>query len=85
MPAQVPKTGTREGSESLVEPVETHEPCECGRLPARYHEAVETLHLLGLANLEHDRTEPAQHRCVLAKVPLHGENTDPERLHRGKW
>ncbi len=41
--------------------------------------------LLGLAHLDDVGAEATQHRRVLAEVALHGEDTDPERLHRRQW
>ena len=42
---------------------------------------VETLQLARLADLDDLGAQAPQHRRVLAEVPLHGENADPERLH----
>ena len=69
-------------ADRLVEPVEAHQARERRRLAARDHEPVEAGELLGLAHLDHLGAEAAQHRRVLAEVALHGENADPERLHR---
>ena len=74
-----------EVADRLVEPVEAHQPHERRRLAAGDHEPVEPGELLGLAHLEDLGAELAQHRRVLAEVALHGENTDPERLHRAQW
>ena len=41
--------------------------------------------LLGLPHLDGVGAEAAQHRRVLAKVPLQGKNADPKRLHGLKW
>ncbi len=73
--------GPLEAPDRLVEPVEAHEPHERRRLPARDDEAVEGAELLGLPHLDGDGPEAAQHRRVLAKVPLHGKNADLKRLH----
>src|SRR5829696_8019381 len=71
-----------ERAHRLVEPVQAHQAPERGGLAAREDQPVETPELLGLADLHDLRAEPAQHRRVLAEVPLHGENADPKRLHR---
>ena len=74
--------GAPEVANGLVEAVELHETRERRRLPAGDDEAVEALELPGLAHLDDVGAEAPQHRGVLAEVALHGENTDPERLHR---
>src|SRR5262245_30293005 len=71
----------RELRDGPVEPVEAHQPHERGGLTAGDHEPVEAVELLGLPHLDHVRVELAQHPRMLAKVPLHGENADPKRLH----
>ena len=73
----MPNTGPVERAQRLVQAVEVHQPDERGRLAAGNDEAVEPLELLGQAHLDHVRAETAQHRRVLAKVSLHGENADP--------
>ena len=84
-PGARPEDRRLEAADRLVEAVEVHEPRERGRLAARDHEPVEPVQLLGLAHLDHVGAEAPQHRRVLAEVSLHGEDTDPERLHRRQW
>jgi hypothetical protein len=66
----------REALDRLVEPVQLHEPHERRRLTARDHERVEPFELRGQPDLDGIGAEPAQHRYVLAEVPLEGEHTD---------
>src|SRR4051812_16434103 len=73
--------GAVERADALVEPVEVHEPRERRRLAAGDHEPVQPVELIGLPNLDDLGAETAQHLDVLAKVSLHGEDADPERLH----
>src|SRR5207237_1083834 len=69
----------------LVEAVQAHQAREGRRLAAGDDQAVEARELVRLAHLDHLRAEAAQHRRVLAEVPLHGQNADSERLHGRKW
>jgi hypothetical protein len=42
--------------------------------------------VLGEPTLDGLGAAPPQHRGMLAKVPLHGEDADPEQLlHRLRW
>ena len=66
----------REPADRVLEPVEAHQPHDRRRLAARDDEAVESLELLGLPHLDDLRAEPAQHRRVLAEVPLQREDAD---------
>src|SRR5215207_3347935 len=68
--------GPLEAPDRLVEPVEPHQPHERRRLPAGDDEPVEPLELLRLAHLDDLRAEPAQHRDVLAKIPLESKDAD---------
>src|SRR5262245_2171459 len=69
-----------EAPDRLLQAVEPHQAHERCRLAAGNDEPVQPLELLGLAHLDRLRTEPAQHRRVLAEVPLEGEDAD---LHAG--
>src|SRR4051794_24060976 len=75
-PGARPEDRLREIPERLVEPVEPHQPHERRGLAAGDDEPVESLDLLGLANLDDVRAQPAQHRRVLAEVSLDGEDAD---------
>ena len=77
--------GAGETAHRLVEPVEAHQAREGRRLAAGDDQPVEAVQLLGLAHLDDVRAEPAQHRRVLAEVPMHGQNADPWPLHRAEW
>src|SRR5262249_58934206 len=68
--------GPGERAQRLVEAVEAHQPHERGRLAARNDQAVEPVELLRLAHLDDVRAETAQHRRVLAEVPLDCEDPD---------
>src|SRR5438270_8434168 len=68
--------GAGELTHRLVESVQAHQAHEGRRLATGDHEPVETLQLLGLANLDGVRTEPPQHRRVLPKVSLHRQDSD---------
>src|SRR5437763_1000758 len=59
-----------EAPEGLVDPVEAHQTQDRGRLAAGDHEPVQPVELPRLAHLDDLRAKPAQHRRVLAKVPL---------------
>ena len=76
MPAQVPRIGPSKRADRLLEPVEPHQAHERRRLAAGDDEPVEAVELLGLANLDRVRAEPAQHRRVLPEVALDGQNAD---------
>jgi hypothetical protein len=65
-----------EASDRFLEAVEAHQAHERRRLAPRDDEPVEPRELLRLAHLDRLRTEPSQHRRVLAEVPLQGQNTD---------
>ena len=79
-PGARPEDRAVELAHRVVEVVEAHEPRDRGRLAAGDDEAVEPVELLGKPNLDRLRAEPPQHGGVLAEVPLHGEDADPERL-----
>src|SRR5207248_4887484 len=53
-----------------------HQAHERRRLTTRNDEPVEPVELLRLAHLDDVRAEAAQHRRVLAEVPLHCEDAD---------
>src|SRR6185437_9518517 len=57
-----------------------HQAHEGGRLAAGDDEAVEPAELLRLANLYDIHAETAQHRRVLAEIPLHCQNADLHAL-----
>src|ERR687888_352161 len=65
-----------ERAQRLVEAVEAHQAHEGRRLAARHDEPVEALELLRQAHLDHVRAEAAEHRRVLAEVPLDGQDAD---------
>ena len=69
-----------EPAHRLVEAVQPHEPADRGRLAARDDQPVEPVEVLGEPDFDRLGAEPAQHGGVLAEVPLHGEDADPERL-----
>src|SRR5262249_25589496 len=64
----------------LVEAVEPHQAPDRGRLAPRDDQAVEPVELLRQPDLDWLGAESLQHGRVLAEVPLHGEDADPERL-----
>ena len=85
-PRARPEDRAAELAHRLVEAVEPHQPADRGRLAAGDDEAVEPLELLGEPDLDRLGAEPPQHGGVLAEVPLHGEDADPERLlHCLRW
>src|SRR5918911_4338922 len=65
-----------ERPQRLVEAVQAHQAHERRRLPARDDEPVEPLELLRQPHLDRLGAEPAQHRRVLAEVPLDGQDAD---------
>src|SRR5919197_263668 len=67
---------TCELAHGLVEPVKAHQPHERRRFAAGNHQPVEPVKLLWLADFDHIRPEPPQHRRVLAKVALQGQDAD---------
>src|ERR687887_486478 len=67
---------TCELAHGLVEPVKAHQPHERRRFAAGNHQPVEPVQLLWLADFDHIRPEPPQHRRVLAKVALQGQDAD---------
>ena len=73
--------GSLEATDRLVEAVEAHQAHERRRLAAGDDEPVEPVELLRLAHLDDVRAEPAQHRRVLAEVPLDCEDADLHRHH----
>ena len=79
-PGAGPEDRRLEMPQRLVEAVELRELEDRRRLPARNDEAVDPLELLRLPHLDDLRAEPPQHRRVLAEVPLHGEDADPDLI-----
>ena len=79
-PRARPEDRPAELAHRLVEAVELHQPADRGRLAAGDDQPVEALELLGQPHLDRLGAEPPQHGRVLAEVPLHGEDADPERL-----
>src|SRR5918995_7090650 len=75
-PSACAEHGSLEAADRLVEPVEPHQAHERRRLAAGNDEPVEPVELLRLAHLEDVCPESAQHRHVLAEVPLEGEDAD---------
>src|SRR5262245_20328993 len=73
--------GLLEAPNRILEPVEPHQAHERRRLAARDDEPVKARELLRLAHLDRLRTEPPQHRRVLAEVSLHSEDSDPHPAH----
>ena len=73
--------GPLEAPDRLVEPVQPHQAHERRRLAAGDDQTVEVRQLLGLAHLDDVDAETAQHRAVLAEVPLYGEHSDSKLLH----
>ena len=69
-----------EGADRLFQAVQAHEPGDRRRLAAGNDQAVEMVQLLRLAHLDGLGAQPAQHRGVLAEVPLHREDSDFQRL-----
>src|SRR5439155_15144115 len=67
---------TLEPSQGLVEAVEPHQAHERRRLTAGDDESVEPVDLFGLAHLHDLGAEPAEHRRVLAEVPLDCQDAD---------
>ena len=69
-----------EPPQRLVEPVQPHQPPDRGRFAARHDQPVEALELRGQPHLDRLRPEPAQHRRMLAEVPLDGQHADLQPL-----
>ena len=70
------ENGPLEAPDRVLEPVETHEPGDCGRLTAGDDQPVEIRELSGLAHLDRLGAEPAEDGGVLAHIPLHREDSD---------
>ena len=79
-PRARPEDRPAELAHRVVEPVQPHQPADRGRLAPGDDQPVEPGELLGQPNLHRFGTEAPQHGRVLAEVPLHGQDTDPERL-----
>ena len=79
-----PRAGAEDGpveaANRLLEPVETYEPHDRRRLAAGDDEPIETVELLGQADLDHLCAEAAQHARVLPKCSLHRQDTDARPL-----
>jgi hypothetical protein len=75
-PGARPENGLRKTADCLLEAVEADEAPDRRRLSARHDEAVEPLQLLRLPYLDDGCAEPAEHRRMLAEVPLHCEDAD---------
>src|SRR5436190_2059301 len=74
-----------EAPQRLVEAVEPHQAHDRGGLAARHDQPVEPCELLGQPHLDRLGAETPEHRRVLAKVSLHGEDADSKRpLHDAK-
>src|SRR5262245_2463105 len=75
-----PRTGAEDGPrkppDRILESVQPDEPHDRGRLSARDDQAVEPVELLRLAHFDRLRAKPAQHRRVLAEVPLYRQDAD---------
>src|SRR5262249_26275077 len=80
-PRARPEHRAVEAADPLIQAVQGHQPRERRRLAPRNHQAVEAVELICLPDLDNVCAKAAQHLRVLAKVSLHGENADPERLH----
>ena len=77
----MPKHGSAEPPDRLLQAVEPHQAHDRRRLAAGDHETVEAVELLRQPHLDHVRAERAQHRRVLAKVALHSEDADRHALN----
>jgi hypothetical protein len=79
IPAQDPNAGRLEDIEGNGKPPQR------GRLPARDHQAVEAIELLGAAHRDRFRADCLERAQVLGDVALKGEHPDDRscgRLHR---
>ena len=75
-----PGAGAEHGSgelpDGVLQAVEPHQAHDRRRLAAGDHEPVEAVQLFRQPHLDHVGAERAQHRRVLAEVPLHSEDAD---------
>src|SRR5689334_10802128 len=82
-PRARPEDRALERAKRFVEPVPAHQAADRRRLAAGHDEPVEPLELLRQTYLDRLGAETPEHGSVLAKVPLHGQDADPKRLHEG--
>src|SRR5829696_5172140 len=81
-PGARPEDGSLESPNCLVEPVEPHQTHERRRFATWHDEAVQAFELVGLADFDRVRTEPAQHLDVLPEVALDRQNPDLHGVNR---
>jgi hypothetical protein len=77
-PGAGPEDRSPVAPDRLVQPVQAGEPHDRRRLATRDDEPVEPVELRRQPDLDHVRSEPAQHLRVLAKRPLERQHPDPK-------